>query len=108
MFRREKYKDVKFSVSGIINGQTKTIIYELKKGKGSVSGDDAALFMLKSAMERPTPIGPVGEYYNRDINNPLAMLFVLNSDEIFQSNIKVELISGIMPEASVVPDGAIA
>ena len=107
MFHNKKYQDVKFSVSGIINGQLETINYEFKKGKGSVDGDDMAMFMLETAMKRTTPIGPVAEYLARDFNNPLAMLFILESDEIFQSNIKVKLISGVLPEASVAPDDAI-
>lgn len=102
------YKDVKLSVSGIINDKVETINYEFKNGKGSVEGDDMAMFMLKSAMEENAPVGPVGEKLDRDLNNPLAMLFLLKSDEIFQSDVKVELISGDMPEASDIPDGAIA
>ena len=98
-----------FSVTGTINGETETINYKFENGKGSVScSGNMSMFKLKTAMEYNAPIGPVGELLSRDINNPLAMLCILVSNEIFESDIKVHKISGTMPEASKTPEGAIA
>ena len=107
MFFRNKYKDVEFSITGLINGEKEIAIYKYKKGKGEIKADAQIEFLLRSALERSTPVGPVGEPLKRDINNPLAMLFILNSNEIFDTVIKIELISGTMPKAANVPRGAI-
>ena len=102
-----EYEDVKFSVTGEINGETDEIVYEYKDKKGHADGGKMSMFMLKCALERITSVGPVGMYMDRDINNPLAMLFILNSKEIFQKVLEVKLISGTMPVAPAVPEGAI-
>ena len=102
-----RYKNVKFLVVGTINGKVEVIIYEYKHRRGKAIVGRLGEFMLKNALERITPVGPQGMYLKRNINDPLAMLSILTSDEIFEEVIKVDLISGVMPEAPDVPEGAI-
>ena len=102
-----KHKSVKFLVEGKINNKIEKVIYEYKHKKGNINGDPMSMFMLQSALERKTPVGPVGMYLERNINDPLAMLSILTSDEIFEQVINVELISGEMPVAPELPKGAI-
>lgn len=91
-----------FTVTGVINGETEQLTYEMLDGKGSVSGDEMAMFMFRTALERKTSIGPVGQYLDRNINEPLSALFMMIEcfDEIIEC-------SGEVPEADEIPEGAI-
>lgn len=91
-----------FTVIGIINGEEEKLTYEIENGCGVVSGDELAMFMFQLVMERKTPVGPVGQYMNRDINEPLAVLFMMK--ECFESIVSCD---GDVPVASAIPDGAI-
>lgn len=102
-----KFDDVEFRVTGIINGVEESIDYKFKDGFGTVAGGKMSMFMLDFALKDESPIGPVGEYVDRDINNPLSMIFILNSKEVFEKVIKVEIVSGTMPEASPIPKDSI-
>ena len=102
-----KYNDVEFSITGIINGEVETVTYRYKDGKGTIEADEMIEFLLPALFAKPIPVGPVGQYLDRDINNPLAMLCMLKSDELFKTTPEIKLISGTMPTAAEVPNGAI-
>lgn len=90
-----------FKITGVINGEKESLTYEFVNGRGSVSGDEMAMFMFKNSMERHTPVGPVGQYMDRDIDEPLAALFMMM--ECFEEIISSE---GDLPNAEELPEGA--
>ncbi len=90
-----------FKIIGMINGKEHFLTYDLIDGHGSVSGDEIAMFLFRSAMERKRPVGPVGQYMDRDIDEPLAALFMMM--ECFQ---EVTGSEGELPEAGELPEGA--
>lgn len=92
-----------FKVIGVINGEKESLTYEFIDGHGTVSGDEMAEFLFKNAMERITPVGPVGQYMDRDIDEPLAALFMMM--ECFQEIISTD---GDLPKAGDIPEGALA
>ena len=104
----KKNKDVEFSVTGIIKGEEETVIYRFKKNKGTIECNDNVKSLVDKALKSKKSVGPVGQYMDRDINNPLAMLFILNSNEIFETIKRVEPISGTMPVAARTPKGSIS
>ena len=79
-----------FAITGIINGH------------GVVSGDEMAMFMFKCALERNAPVGPVGQYMDRDIDEPISALFMMM--ECFEKIVKSD---GELPTASPIPNGVI-
>lgn len=91
-----------FKITGKINGEIESITYNWKNGRGSIEGDTMVMFMMKGEMELNTPVGPVGQYMERDINDPLSALFMIREcfDEIISSE-------GSIPEAEHIPPGAI-
>lgn len=91
-----------FSMIGMINGETEKLSYQIENNRGVVSGDKMAMFLFQFALERSTPVGPVGQYSNRDIDEPLAALFMMM--ECFE---KVTNYEGDLPTASLIPEGAI-
>lgn len=91
-----------FKITGIINGEKESLTYEFLDGHGSISGDEMAMFMLKNSLDRHSPVGPVGQYMERDIDEPLAALFMMM--ECFQEVLNSE---GELPQAGEVPEGAI-
>lgn len=91
-----------FTITGVINGEYEKLTYDIENGRGVVSGDEMAMFMFKCASERITPVGPVGQYMERDINEPLSALFMMR--ECFE---KVESYDGELPNAESIPEGAI-
>ena len=86
----------------MINGKKESLTYELDDGHGVVSGDEMAMFMFRNAMDDSTPVGPVGQYMDRDIDEPLAALFMML--ECFQ---EIESYEGDLPTAEELPEGAI-
>lgn len=91
-----------FKVVGIINGETETIEYSWENGHGSISGDPMIMFLMQNSLERTTPIGPVGQYMDRDIDEPLAALFMIK--ECFETILSCE---GDVPKAAEIPDNSI-
>lgn len=91
-----------FKVTGVINGITESIVYSWNDGVGSISGDPMVMFLMRNSMERETPIGPVGQYLDRNIDEPLAALFMIM--ECFEQIIKCE---GDIPKADPVPEGTL-
>lgn len=91
-----------FKVVGIINGETETVEYTWKNGHGAISGDPMIMFLMQNSLERTTPIGPVGQYMDRDIDEPLAALFMIK--ECFEIILSCE---GDVPKAATIPDNAI-
>lgn len=91
-----------FKVTGKINDTIDYIEYNWEDGIGCVSGGRLALFCLGGELESTTPVGPVGQYMERDINIPLAAFsMILNCfDEIISCE-------GEIPQAASVPEGAI-
>ena len=91
-----------FKITGKINGEIETITYNWNNGLGSIEGDAMVMFMVKCDMELNTPVGPVGQYLERDINEPLSALFMIREcfDEIIECD-------GNIPEAEKIPPGAI-
>jgi diphthamide biosynthesis methyltransferase len=92
-----------FEIKGIVNKKEQAITYSNESGAGAISGDEMICFIVEDAMKSKIPVGPVGQYMDRDINNPLAVLFVIL--ECFD---KVTAYSGDLPEADEVPEGTIA
>ena len=92
-----------FSVEGIIKGVKQKIIYENIGGKGKLSGDELICFVIEDEMNSSDTVGPVAQYMDRDINNPLATLCVIELcfDEIL-------VYEGDLPEADPIPYGAIS
>ena len=60
-----------------------------------------ALFLLRSALEREEPVGPVGPRMERDLDEPLAALYMMM--ECFEEITGWE---GEVPEGEPFPDGA--
>lgn len=90
-----------FKITGTINGEKESLVYEFENGHGVVTGDEMAMFMFRNALERSTPVGPVGQYMDRDSDEPLAALFMMM--ECFQEIISFE---GEPPTAEELPEGA--
>lgn len=91
-----------FKITGKINGEIESLSYDHKNGHGHVTGGEMAMFLFDYSLHRQTPVGPVGQYMDRDINEPLAALFMMK--ECFQEIISAE---GDLPCAEDIPDGAI-
>lgn len=90
-----------FKIIGIINGKTESLTYKFQNGHGSISGDEMAMFMLKNSVDRHAPVGPVGQYMDRDIDEPLAALFMMM--ECFQEIVGHE---GEIPNVGDLPKDA--
>lgn len=86
----------------VIKGKIEEEIYELKYDVidevATVTGDEVALFIFDIKMKSEDSVGPVGQYMSRDINNPLATLFVML--ECFDEVVGHE---GELPKADVMP-----
>jgi len=90
-----------FTIEGIIGNQQQRISYINENGMGSIFGDFIIILAVEDAMESCEPTGPVGQYMERDINNPLAMLSVIS--ECFDT---ISGYEGDLPEAEPLPEGA--
>jgi len=91
-----------FMMIGRVEGIQQKITYEYHEGKGTFYGDKAITFLLQWELDNKTIVGPVGQYMEADINNPLSVVFVLR--QCFDS---IEQIEGELPEAETIPNGSI-
>ncbi len=91
-----------FMMVGRVEGIQQKITYEYQDGKGSFYGDKAITFLLQWELDSKSVVGPVGQYMEADINNPLSVVFALR--QCFDS---IEQIEGELPEAEKIPDGSI-
>jgi hypothetical protein len=91
-----------FRIKGLVHGKLQSISYSCENGIGKLAGDPVIVLLVEDAMQSVELTGPVGQYIERDINNPLAVLCVIN--ECFHSITEHE---GELPEADAIPDGAI-
>ncbi len=91
-----------FSITGIIKGKKETIAYEWKNGVGNISGDVSIMFLMQYELALKSLVGPVGQYVERNLNDPLATLFMIKNcfEEITEHE-------GNLPVAKPIPDGAI-
>lgn len=91
-----------FSIIGKIDGVQQRIEYRYNDGKGTIVGDKAITYLVQWELDNRSIVGPVGQYMEADINNPLSVLFVVKG--CFDA---IEEIEGDIPEAESVPDGSI-
>ena len=92
-----------YKVTGKIDGNIQTITYQYIDGKGVIEGDKAIIFLVQWEMDNKTIVGPVGQYMEADVDNPLSVLFVIK--KCFDEVISVE---GEIPEADGIPEGSIS
>jgi len=90
-----------FSIEGIINEHQQRISYSMDADKGSLNGDTIIMVAVEDAMNSSELTGPIGQYIERDLNNPIAVLSVIV--ECFDTIIGYE---GDLPEAEPMPEGA--
>lgn len=91
-----------FMMIGQVEGVLQKITYEYNDGKGSFYGDKAITFLLQWELDNNSIVGPVGQYMEADIDNPLSVVFALRN--CFDS---IEQIEGELPEADSIPDDSI-
>jgi len=91
-----------FSVEGTVKGNNQKIEYRNEDGVGRLEGSPVIVMLVEVAMLSNELTGPVGQYMKRDINNPLAVLCVIN--ECFDTIIGYD---GDLPKADEIPDGAL-
>ncbi|MGN0114829.1 MAG: hypothetical protein ACI4DY_09645 [Monoglobaceae bacterium] len=91
-----------FRIIGLIDGVEQSIEYTVVNGTGSYKGDLLVDFKMRNALESLAPTGPVGQFLERDLNNPLSAFCMML--ECFDEVIKTE---GNIPTAAELPDGAI-
>lgn len=96
-------KDYEFTIKGKFDDEIMRITYNYHDGKGSYNGDQVIELLLNDALNSIDPIGPVGQHMDRDINNPLVVLFILK-DEVFDEIIEVV---GEIPMANILPNDSI-
>lgn len=89
-----------FTVKGRIRTKTYSVTYDA----GKLTGDRVAVDLVSiTAATIRGPVGPIGTYFEKDyLKEPLAALFIML--EVFDEVLEI---SGDMPEADDVPDGAI-
>ena len=90
-----------FSIKGLVHGKSQSISYSHENGVGKLTGDPIIVLLVEDALQSVELTGPVGQYIERDINDPLAVLCVIN--ECFHSITEHE---GELPTAEAMPDGA--
>lgn len=97
-------QDYDFEIKGIFSNSIEGYFHYIKQnGKVDYSCSEGVDFLFNYALEKKETIGPVGQYMERNINNPLAVLFILKT-EVFDKIIEVK---GELPEADEVPPEAI-
>ena len=97
-------QDYDFEIKGIFSDSVEGYFHYIKQnGKVEYNCSEGVDFLFNYALEKEESIGPVGQYMERDINNPLAVLFILKN-EVFDKIIEVK---GNLPEVDEVPPGAI-
>lgn len=92
-----------FEITGIVNGVKQKFHYIKKGEKVEYIADNIVKSLFEEILKKDEPIGPVGQYMERDINNPLAVLFMLKN-EVFE---KIRETKGELPEADEIPSDAI-
>jgi len=95
-----------YSVTGKIGKYTVSVTYsKLPLLKHKLTGNPVAVELIESEARvlKGQPVGPIGTYFDKDyLEEPLAALFVML--EVFDEVLEI---SGDIPEADDVPDGAI-
>ncbi len=91
-----------FWIRGIIGGVIQKVCYEESDGHGSLTGDEGILFLMNMEFEERSIVGPVGQYMEANVDNPLSVLFVAKKcfDKIMEAG-------GDLPEADEIPEGCI-
>lgn len=93
-----------FEIKGIYADNIEGYFHYVKKdAKVEYDCSKGVEFLFNYALESDESIGPVGQYMERDINNPLAVLFMLRN-EVFE---KITETKGELPEADEIPPGSI-
>ena len=97
---------MKYQVKGRIGKDTYEVTYSKLPGlRPKLTGNPVVVKLIESEAQvlEGRPIGPVGTYFeNNYLYEPLAALFVML--EVFDEVLEI---SGDVPEAPDVPDGAI-
>lgn len=91
-----------FKIVGKIDDFVEEIEYEYVDGKGKLKGDKAIMQLVEWEFEFKNMVGPVGQYMEADIDNPLSVLSAII--KCFDSIISYE---GDLPEAAEIPEGCI-
>ncbi len=91
-----------FYVKGKIDEIEASLEYTWKDGIGSVDGDDIALFMFKTALERERLVGKGIHHLARNINQPLSAFYMMQ--ECFTELIEIK---GDIPKVEALPEGVI-
>ena len=100
----ENNQDYDFEIKGIFSDSIEGYFHYIKKNdKVEYSCSEGVDLLFNYALEKEETIGPVGQYMERNINNPLAVLFILKT-EVFDKIIEVK---GELPVADEVPPEAI-
>jgi len=102
LLRRLK-RNYDFEVAGIVNGVKQKFRYIKKGKKVEYIADNIVKSLFEECLKKDTPIGPVGQYMDRNINNPLVVLCIL-TNEVFDEVIETK---GTLPEADEIPPGSI-
>ncbi|GFI04180.1 hypothetical protein IMSAGC005_03032 [Lachnospiraceae bacterium] len=92
-----------FWIKGRIDEIEQKICYEVSFGHGLLTGDEGILFLVNMELDKKTIVGPIGQYVEANIDDPLSVLFVIRDcfDEIVD-------VGGEIPEADTVPEGCIS
>jgi len=97
-------QDYDFEIKGIFSNSVEGYFHYIKQnGKVDYSCSEGIDFLFNYALEKEETIGPVGQYMERNINNPLAVLFIIKT-EVCDKIIEVK---GELPVADEVPPEAI-
>ena len=91
-----------FTVIGKIDGITQQVTYTFENGRGGLSGDKMIMFLIQWELDAKTIVGPIGQYMEVDMDNPLSMLFALKKCYDL-----IEKIDGEVPVADIIPEDCI-
>ncbi len=91
-----------FKIVGKVNGIEQSIAYDLADGKGVITGDQMISYLVQWEFDNRTVVGPVGQYMEADVNEPLSVVFAIK--KCFDS---IDRIEGDIPEAEDIPEGSI-
>jgi hypothetical protein len=93
---------MEYTVIGEIYGENNKITYRNESWKAEVLDDDLILFLFDGAMVSRIPVGPIGWYMERNMNNLLSVLCFV--EECFERIISM---IGDIPKAEMILDGCI-
>lgn len=91
-----------FWIKGKIGETVQMIQYDNINGRGSLAGDNGIIYLMVEEFNNKTVVGPVGQYIEANMHNPLSVLFV--AKKCFDSIIEM---SGDLPEADEIPKDSI-